>query len=463
MHRPVLLAALLVLLASAATALDINVATDFSNLHAAGETSARLKVCAGLATGVAGDAEKKIECVKFLVDSGAACAASGLTSTCTVNGVTLILDEVEFVCDGGTYDGATVVPPATCMMDVPAFVSFLAQPANLGACPAANSDDGSNGGYTGGACSISARCHYVNDNTASEFGDYCPAATGTTCCGTGIAVSPGAFPDNVATTLYANLTRLEIDHVVDLDIDISYEVQAPADLKISVQVPYVTSTSVVNLDGVNYNLCPSAYLVDFTDPIETSPPSADYDGTLRGGSTPFPSTWTPLTHMPTYDLAGAARSICAAQDFAFNPAVTTAGLNFDYPDPADFTTSVNYNSGSRLAADVSVWTDATDVPTDYLWEGAIEADKTRFTWSTKGFFDVVRTYSKCQRKSDGARLVAKTIEPELSYINGGERRAPRPVRVKVSAPRFPALLRRARFSEREAPPGGPCARAFRTT
>lgn len=406
--RRALLFALVAALAAVAHGLDISVETDFTSDHAAAEASARLKVCSAL-----GDAEKKIECVKHLIDPTAACVASGATSTCTVNGVTLTLADVTFSCEGGEYNGNVVASP-TCLADVSGFEEYLTGDGGLPTCPAADSVSSTNGGYNG-ACSISARCHYINDGAATEFGDYCPASGGTTCCGEGITIAPGAFPANTPTTTFSNLTRLEIDHVVDLDIDITYELQAPADLKISVEVPYVTSTSVVNHNGVNYKLCPSAYLVDFTDPVETIPPLGSWVGTKRGGSTPFGPDWMPLTHMPMYDLVGDARSICAAQSFSFDPAATGT-LAFDYPETADATTSVNYNS--ILGANDTVWTDEFDVPTTTMWRGDIKAGNTRFTWNTTDYFDIVRAYSKCQKRVDGTRLVTPTVEPELSYING---------------------------------------------
>ncbi len=231
--RRTLLFVLLVVAFAGANALDITVSTDFSNLHAAAETSARLKVCSGLSGGpsaTADDTVKKIECVKYLVDPSAACNANGLSSTCTVNGVTLLLADVTFVCDGGEYNDGNVqtVASPTCMMDDAGFTSYLTGAAGLPVCPAANADSGTNGGYTAstGGCSISARCHLTNDATATEFGDFCPATSGTTCCGEGIVVAVGAFPSNTPTTTEFNLTRLEIDHVVDLDISITYDLQA---------------------------------------------------------------------------------------------------------------------------------------------------------------------------------------------------------------------------------------------
>lgn len=212
-------------LAATTNALDITVTTDFANLHAAAETSARLKVCAGLGL-TSQDTVKKIECVKYLVDTTAVCTANGDLSTCTVNGVTFALKDVTFLCNGGEYNG-NVVLSSTCMMNDSGFTSYLIDTAggNLPICPAANSDSTTNGGYTG-SCSISARCHLTNDPFATEFGKYCPASGGTTCCGEGVVIAVGAFPANTPTTTDFNLTRLEIDHVVDLDITITYELQA---------------------------------------------------------------------------------------------------------------------------------------------------------------------------------------------------------------------------------------------
>lgn len=409
--RRALLFALVAAFAAVAHGLEISVETDFTSDHAAAEASARLKVCSGLTTSPV-DTVRKIECVKHLIDPTAACVESGDASTCTVNGVTLTLADVTFSCEGGEY-GDPANPVAGCMIEDDGYKTYLTGDGGLPTCPAADSEPSTNGGYNG-ACSISARCHYINDGAATEFGDYCPASGGTTCCGEGIAILPGAFPANTPTTTFSNLTRLEIDHVVDLDIDITYELQAPADLKISVEVPYVTSTSVVNHNGVNYKLCPSAYLVDFTDPVETIPPLGSWVGTKRGVDG-LHANWMPLTHMPMYDLVGDARSICAAQSFSFDPAATGT-LAFDYPAIDNASTSVNYNSA--LGANTTVWTDEFDVPTDFMWRGDIKAGNTRFTWNTTNYFDIVRAYSKCQKRMDGTRLVTPTVEPELSYING---------------------------------------------
>jgi len=106
-----------------------------------------------------------------------------------------------------------------------------------------------------------------------------------------------------------------MDHVADLSFNIHYEVDAPALLKIVVDVPYVKSDTTVQYteDGVakDYIMCPSTYMIDFEDPISTLPRNEGDPYNIRNGP------WLPLWHFPTQDLVGRPRSSCGNYDMSY--------------------------------------------------------------------------------------------------------------------------------------------------
>ncbi len=94
-----------------------------------------------------------------------------------------------------------------------------------------------------------------------------------------------------------------MEHVVDLNVSVTYVVKPPALVEISVDVPYVTSTTAAG-DGVLH--CPTAYLVDFADPR--------------------PDVFTGVAAVDDW---GSPKTTCAAYSFSYDPS------RFDFPDVRD--------------------------------------------------------------------------------------------------------------------------------
>ena len=422
--RPSFLLAAAVLAAALAgtSAADFTVSVTFADggEFAAAELAARVTACAAIGTTVA-ESDKKIECVRFLIDTSATCVEADATTSayCIIGGVQVPLNTLEFECDGGSFDGT----PETGCLAIDAHYDKFGTAVNT--CSAVDGTPATNGGYDGD-CYSSAYCAFKA--SVAVFGSYCPAAgAAATCCGLNIKVNPTVFSggttmggaDHSVATL-----RTEMDHVVDLDIDVTYDITSPTRLKIMVNVPYITSTSTVAYAGVNYTVCPSTYLIDFKDPIEYVP-DGDLSG-IRDGSL-IHSGWLPLTHALTealnYDLVGKPRSSCANLDFTWNPS-PSASVPFGYPsDPSDPSSTVNYATGSLMEVDPTVFGLGADAyqPVGTMWSSGIDAVTSgRFWYNTSSHLDIVNAYYQCKTYSDGTKVVGREVESEGSIVNGVE-------------------------------------------
>lgn len=423
--RPSFLLAAAVLAAALAgtSAADFSVSVAFADggEFAAAELAARVTACAAIGNTVV-ESDKKIECVRFLIDTSATCveAADAETSAyCIIGGVQVPLNTLEFECDGGQFDDTVVASGCLAIAD------HYAKFGTANTCAAADDTPETNGGYDGD-CYSSAYCALKSSVTV--FGSYCPAAgAAATCCGADIKVNPTVFAGGTsmvgADHSFAAL-RTEMDHVVDLDINVTYDITSPTRLKIMVNVPYITNTSTVAYAGVNYTVCPSTYLIDFKDPIEYVP-DGDLSG-IRGGATGIHPEWLPLTHAlsgaTNYDLVGKPRSSCANLDFVWNPSSTGADA-FDYPGPLTPSSTVNYATDSLMDVNTTVFSLGEDAyqPVGKMWSSGLDAVMPgRFWYNTSSHLDIVNAYYQCKTYSDGTKVVGREVESEGTIVNGVE-------------------------------------------
>ncbi|MBE35265.1 MAG: hypothetical protein CMI16_06885 [Opitutaceae bacterium] len=402
----------LLLVATASSALaaeDFVITASFgsSETFALGEFAALVEKCkdADFADPVT-STELKAQCVHGLISTSAVCSTVGGKFMCTVNGVQIDTADVTFTCDEVT--GCPSVTTDTALSSALGGIS----------CGDAVVDPP---GFTG-TCFESAYCLQTNGTSYEQFGEFCPSATGEYCCGDAVARDTGYFPggESVGASNLPSGTEdflRRVDHVVDMNFDIKYTVEAPAQLKIEVEVPYVTSGSTVTYtedgDEKVYDMCPSTYMIDFEAPIE-SRPQALAGETLR-------SNWLPLYHFPHSDLVGRPRSSCGNYDMTYaDEASFKAG--FKYADDGSNT----FAYGGVPAVDASVWDPSVSVVgipngADTFWKiGSDVGGRVNYTSGSvdNGFFDLVKTHYMCKDYNTNNKLVTKVAEPEPSYING---------------------------------------------
>ena len=188
----------------------------------------------------------------------------------------------------------------------------------------------------------------------------------------------------------------------DLSYDVVVEVKAPSSVRITVETPYVTSAAE----------CPTAYLFDFEDPVETLPP-VDGEYSRRANTQ---STWEPITYYAHEDKLGKPRSPCGNYDFKYDTPEIFSAL-FQFPD-----SNSSYFPYSRPPlADQNVWNATLGIPgvpnaTQSWWRVGEPVDG-RVNY-TMGFWDLVAGYHECQDYATGDRLVEKGTEPEPAYFMG---------------------------------------------
>ena len=376
------------------------VTTSFTgdDTFALGELSAYIEACANNGSFDSLSVKLQDQCVKKLISPTAACNSVGSDVVCDIDGVLLQSTDMSFSCgDSGCpfADGGLTLPDAS-------------------ACAVSAVE-----GYTGASnCYSSAYCLFKSDASIAHFGDFCPATTGEYCCSPTAALDNGALPTGVTAIpngASAGDYVREIDHLVDMSFKVYYDVEAPAKLKVTVEVPYVTSTTQYTHveDGatMTYDSCPTTYLVDFQSPIETRP---------AGGRTP----WLPLTYFPYTDQVGQPRGPCSNADFGTVSSETDFLSKFNFYDVDD--TKLTY--GKVPAVDATVWDPAAyGGSTDGIPNGANTFWKmhdpvgARVNYTTEAangdFYDLVKTFSKCENYADNSRVVSKTSE-EPMFING---------------------------------------------
>lgn len=403
----------LLLVATASSALaaeDFVITASFgaTETFALGEFAALVEKCAAADFAApATSTDLKAQCVHGLISTSAVCSTVDTKFMCTVNGVQIDTSLISFTCD--ETNGC---PSATTDATLSAALAGIT-------CGGATTNPP---GFTG-TCHESAYCLQTSGDPYEHFGEFCPSSTGEYCCGDAVSRDTGYFPGgetvtgtNLPTGTADFLRR--VDHVVDMNFDVRYTVEAPAQLKIEVEVPYVTSTSTVTYveDGAtkNYNMCPSTYMIDFEPPVESYPQASESPNRVE-------ASWLPLHHFPHSDLVGRPRSSCGNYDMTY-ASETDFKAGFKYAD--DGTNTLAY--GAVPAVDATVWdasvsTQGIPNGADTFWKkGSNVGGRLNYTSgsTTNGFFDLVKTHYMCKDYHTNNKLVIKVAEPEPSYING---------------------------------------------
>jgi hypothetical protein len=384
----------------ATSTFSVTVAFGAGETFALGELASTIETCQGSSVSFAALSSKlQIECVHKLISQSAVCEENAGVVFCNIGGVSInIAGELSFGC------GTSLNP--VCPFVDPLLTGVL--PSDAACAPQAVS------GFVGSSCYASGFCLVKTEGSAvTEFGDFCPdSSSGEYCCMAGATRDGSVFDPGSGTGLGLGYVR-EIDYLADMSFKIDYVVLPPAQLTIKVEVPYVTSSSSMDHteDGVTHTVpaCPTTYLIDFTEPIESDPWSPS-------SRTP----WLPLTHLPHADQVGQYRSSCSNADFGALSDEAAFVTNFKFPDEAG---AGGLTYGNVPTPDESVWNSSQGTQTVGIPYGAntfwkLDTPVANRVNYTSGSYDLIKTYSKCKRYSDGTRLVNKIIEPEPMYING---------------------------------------------
>lgn len=345
------------------------------------ELSARLEACASPNAGTV----LRTECVRRLL---------------FIDDLTVNVSDVSFSCS----------PERGC----PSVDETLTATLNA-AIPSEGCDARPVSGFVG-TCYPSAWCQRTSEAEVTSFGQYCPSPDNIFCCASDAATAQTAFPGGFLTS-GVTVDYLESSQAVDLSFRVRFDVAPPSLVRVIVDTPYVTSgTTTVSItsggETRETRMCPSTYLFDFQDPIESLPPARD--GDYRRATTQ--ATWTPLTFAPVDDLVGKPRSACGNYDMAY----TSDGVfrsKFNFPDivPDGFT------YGTVPPVDTSVWNASVsprDIPsgTNTWWKmGTPSNGRVNYTM---GYWDLITGFYGCKDYATGERLVGKRVESEFAYYMG---------------------------------------------
>ena len=397
---------------SAANTFSVKVGFGADETFALGELASTIETCQGTSASFAALSSKlQIECVHKLITPAAVCEANSGVVFCAIGGVSInIATELTFECGNSLV--MDVLTPV-CPFSDPLLTAVL--PSDAACASQAVS------GFVGSDCYTSSFCLVKTEGTAvTEFGDFCPSSSGEYCCMAAATRDTSAFDPGSGTGSGDGYVR-EIDYLADMSFKIDYVVLPPAQLTIKVEVPYVTSSSSMDHteDGVTHTVpaCPTTYLIDFTEPIESDPRAAQSTW-LPSSRAIAGATWLPLTHFPHADQVGQYRSSCSNADFGALTDEAAFVTNFNFPDEAGVD-GLAY--GKVPTPDESVWSTAQGtqgIPhgANTFWK--LDTPAANRVNYTSGSFDLIKTYSKCKRYSDDTQLVNKILEPEPMYING---------------------------------------------
>lgn len=393
--------AIFVLSASVASALEVfTITASFTDDDfALAEFAARLESCAVLDFSSLSN-ELKADCVSRLVSQAAKCYETGTGEfVCVIEGVTVDTADMTFQCDG---DCPSAVQATKAAMDAATNCGVKTTVAGFN-----------------GECYTSAYCLVQIESPVVHFGDFCPSQTGEYCCEKDITRDNHAFP--VSEMLIPDVdTFRRIDHVANMDIKIVYDVAAPAQLQLKVEVPYVEPLSNLTFTEngtlITSPMCPTSYLIDFEPPVETFPQESENPDRVAGD-------WLPLTHFPHRDLVGRPRSTCGNYDMSYTDAANFV-TNFKF----DETNSFTYGPVPPVAAnvwDVSQGTDGIPHGVDTFWHkgdaiGEVGQRRLNYTVGSggSGYFDLVKAWTKCKNLRTDAQLVRKQPDADEVFING---------------------------------------------
>lgn len=359
------------------------------------ELSARLEACASSDAGVV----LRADCIKKLLSSNFACDGVGSEAVCVLDGVHINVADVSFACEAARGCPST---------DETLSATLIA------AIPVDGCDARPVSGFTD-ICYPSARCQWTRETQVTSFGQFCPSTLGLFCCASDATAANTVFPGGFLTP-GNTVDYLKFSQVVDLSFHVTFDVAPPSLVRVIVDTPYVTSAStivsIVNGVSRETRMCPSAYLFDFQDPVESLPPARA--GDYRRASTQ--DAWTPLTFFPVDDLVGKPRSACGNFDMAY----TSDGdfrSKFNFPDVV----SDSFAYSAIPAVDTAVWNASVsprDVPfgTDTWWKvGTPQNGRVNYTM---GYWDLVAGFYGCKDYATGERLVDRRVESEFAYYMG---------------------------------------------
>lgn len=189
----------------------------------------------------------------------------------------------------------------------------------------------------------------------------------------------------------------------DVSFRVFFDVVPPSLVRVIVEAPYVAESNTT---------CPTAYLFDFQDPLETVPP-ADDEYPRRAVTR---DAWLPLTYYPYEDKLGKPRSPCGNYDFPY-ASLEEFQQRFGFPDV--FAEAFPYSDPP--AADQSAWNASLGllhVPglADSWWTiGTPSLGRVNYTM---GHWDLVEGYRSCRDYATGVPLVSKRTESEPAYFMG---------------------------------------------
>lgn len=362
-----------------------------------GEFAARLEACVSPSASVA----VKSECAYWLASRDFDCRGEGSNATCVVRGVHVPVSAMSFSCLG------------PCPSEDASLASVLPTTA-VDDCALA-----SRPGFVD-ACYSSARCQWLSETEVVSFGAFCPDADGAYCCAEGAKKDETAFPGVLTTSTIVDYME-RLSHVADLSFRVHYDVLPPSLVRVTVDAPYVTSesemTTIVNGVQNNYPMCPSAYMLDFEDPVEPLPRAED--GYFRRASTQ--SQWSPLHFYPASDLLGRPRTPCGTFDFEYASA-DDFRTNFDFPDLLGVSnaSSGSFQYGPTPSVDPYAWSGLEGVvgvprENDTFWKIGTPVDG-RVNYTT-GYWDLVSGFKRCRDHQTGTSLVNVEHEGE-TYVGG---------------------------------------------
>ena len=189
----------------------------------------------------------------------------------------------------------------------------------------------------------------------------------------------------------------------DVSFRMFFDVAPPSLVRVIIETPYVAESN---------ETCPTAYLFDFQDPVETVPP-ADDEYPRRAVTR---NAWLPLTHYPYEDKVGKPRSACGNYDFSY-ASLEAFKQGFGFPDFVND----SFAYSDPPPSNQSVWNGSLGVPhvpaaSESWWTiGTPSLGRVNYTM---GYWDLMKGYHKCRDYATGVPLVSKRTEPEPAYFMG---------------------------------------------
>lgn len=391
----------LVVCACEAINVTVTTAFNFSDVFAFGEFSATLGACAGASPLSQKHKPLQLRCLKTLLSPDVTCfEVSGGDAgplLCDLDGSPFTSENVFFDCGGA------------CPLQNVTLSQTLRQQQN---CTRREVNEFKS------PCYSSAFCQFFTEGAGfgGSFGDYCPdGASGDFCCGSDVEkdVFQGAMLSAPSSVDYLR----DVSHITDLSFKLFYDTAPPGLLRLTVEVPYVTSESkivfVKSGETVEYTMCPTTYMIDFQDPVEALPRQESH----YFRRTDVGESWLPLRFFPVSDLVGRPRSACGNFDFSYT-SETAFRHAFTFPDIDNSTSRLTYSAPPKT--DGAEFLDAPAAGDSFWKMSAPSQARVNYTTTAAdgSFYDILKTFHECKNYETGERLVKKKIEREMAYLGG---------------------------------------------